>query len=91
MKRRAVTLIEIMIVIFIIGLIGSVIGYNMKGSLDERKAFKSEHGSRQVYHYIQLQLSKGSNIQAILADPEKALRDTGFVSRPDKLLQDGSN
>ena len=89
MKRRAVTLIEIMIVIFIIGLIGSVIGYNMKGSLDEGKAFKSEHGSRQVYDYIQLQLSKVSNIQAILDDTEKALRDTGFVSRPDKLLQDG--
>ena len=48
-KQYALTLIEIMIVIVLIGLIGSVIGANMKGSLDEGKAFKTKyaHGADQ--------------------------------------------
>ena len=41
-KKRALTLLEIMIVIVLIGIIGSVIGVNMKGSLDAGKAFKSD-------------------------------------------------
>ncbi len=91
-KKRALTLIEIMIVIFIIGLIGSVIGYNMKGSLDEGKSFKSEQGSKQVYDFLTLQIAqKKDAFDKVLADPEEALRDTGFVNRPDKLIKDGWN
>jgi general secretion pathway protein G len=91
-KKRALTLIEIMIVIFIIGLIGSVIGYNMKGSLDEGKSFKSEQGSKQVYDFLTLQIAqKKDAFDKVLADPEEALRDTGFVNRADKLIKDGWN
>ncbi len=92
MKRRAITLIEIMIVIFIIGLIGSVIGYNLKWSLNEGKAFKSEHGSKQVYDFLNLQISqKKDAFDEVLEDPETALENTGFVNRPGKLLKDGWN
>lgn len=92
MRKRALTLIEIMIVIFIIGLIGSVIGYNMKGSLDEGKAFKSEQGSRQVYDFLNLQMAqKKDAFDEVLDDPEEALRDSGFVNRPEKLIKDGWN
>lgn len=91
-KKRALTLIEIMIVIFIIGLIGSVIGYNMKGSLDEGKSFKSEHGSKQVYDFLTLQIAqKKDAFEGILANPEEALANTGFVNRVDKLIKDGWN
>ena len=91
-KRKALTLIEIMIVIFIIGLIGSVIGYNMKGSLDEGKSFKSEQGSKQVYDFLNLQIAqKKDAFDLVLANPEEALRDTGFVNRADKLIKDGWN
>ena len=41
-SKKAMTLLEVMIVIFIIGIISSVIGYNMKGSLEKAKAFKTE-------------------------------------------------
>jgi general secretion pathway protein G len=91
-KKKALTLIEIMIVIFIIGLIGSVIGYNMKGSLDEGKSFKSEQGSKQVYDFLNLQIAqKKDAFDLVLSDPEDALRNTGFVSRADKLIKDGWN
>ena len=92
MKKRAITLIEIMIVIFIIGLIGSVIGYNMKGSLDEGKAFKCEQGSKQVYDFIQLQMAqRRGTLDEVIENPKEALEATGFVARPDKLLKDGWN
>ena len=48
MKKRSVTLLEMMIVITLIGLIASVIGYNMKGSLDRGKAFKTEESQKQI-------------------------------------------
>ncbi len=90
-KKRALTLLEIMVVIFIIGIIGTVIGVNMKGSLEEGKAFKSEKGSKQIYEILTLEISKGN------LDPEEmtlsqiydAVRTSGFASDPDKLLQDG--
>ncbi len=43
-KRRYITLIEIMIVMFLIALITGVLAYNYRGSLDEGKAFKTKTG-----------------------------------------------
>jgi len=88
-KKQPMTLLEIMIVIFIIGIIGSVIGYNMKGSLEEGKAFKSEQGSKQVYDILTLEMAKGGKIDDIVDNPEKYLQLSGFAKNPKKLLQDG--
>ncbi len=90
-KKRALTLLEIMVVIFIIGIIGTVIGVNMKGSLEEGKAFKSEKGSKQIYEILTLEISKG-NLELeemTLAQIHDAVRHSGFASDPDKLLVDG--
>ena len=62
-KKYTMTLLEIMIVIFIIGIIGSVIGYNMRGSLDNGKAFKTKEGSRKLYEIIQLERQEKILIQ----------------------------
>ncbi|MBM3200894.1 MAG: type II secretion system protein [Chlamydiae bacterium] len=88
-KLRPMTLLEIMIVIFIIGIIGSVIGYSMKGSLEEGKAFKSEQGSKQVYEILTLEMAKGGKLEDILANPLKYLESSGFAKNPKSLLQDG--
>lgn len=89
-RRYAMTLLEIMIVIFIIGLIGSVIGYNMQGSLQEGKAFKSQQGSKQIYDLLQLEMVK-SDLTAtdIEKSPKAYLEMTGFVRNVDKYLKDG--
>ena len=47
-KRHFVTLIEMMIVMFLIMLITGVIAYNYRGSLDEGKAFKTRAGIEKV-------------------------------------------
>lgn len=88
-NKKPFTLIEIMIVVFLIGIIGGVIGYNMKGSINEGRAFKSERGSKQIYDLLTLKMSDGTKIDAILANPKLALEQNGFVNNVKKLMQDG--
>ncbi len=88
-KRYALTLLEIMIVIFLIGLIGSVIGYNMKGSLEEGKAFKTEKAIEQIHDVLMLEVAKGASIDEVAADPEGYLAHSNLVNHPDKLILDG--
>lgn len=87
--RRAITLLEIMIVIFIIGLIGSVLSYSLKGSLDEGRSFKCEQGSKQVYDFLTLKMAEGTPLNDLLNDPKKYLNETGFIENVDKMFKDG--
>lgn len=89
LRKNPITLLEIMIVIFIIGIIGGVIGYNMKGSLDEGRAFKCQQGSRQVYDILTLKMADGTPRDIILENPQAVLDENGFVNNPKKLLKDG--
>jgi type II secretory pathway pseudopilin PulG len=91
MKRRKkpLTLLEIMIVIFLIGLIGSVIGYNMKGSLDEGKAFKSEQGMAQIRDILLLEVAKGKPREDVINNAEKYLKRSGIVKDVSKMIKDG--
>lgn len=86
------TLLEIMIVIFIIGIIGSVIGYKMKGSLDKGKAFKTKEGIAKIYEIVELErgyqnvnLKEGKIEDTVLA----LLENSGLVRNPNALLKDG--
>ncbi|MEI6241781.1 MAG: hypothetical protein WCP39_00050 [Chlamydiota bacterium] len=90
MKKRAITLLEIMIVIFLIGLIGSVVGYNMKGSLDEGKAFKTRQASAQVRDILLLEWSKGERgLAEIVSKAAEILKHSGLVKNSKDLLEDG--
>ena len=61
-KKRYITLLEIMIVIFLIGIIGSVIGYNMKGSIDKGKVFRTQESIKQVHDILLLEIAEGASI-----------------------------
>jgi general secretion pathway protein G len=58
-RRRYLTLIEIMIVITLIGLIGGVLAYNMRGSLEKGKAFKTRQAIAQVENILLLAQTEG--------------------------------
>lgn len=90
-KKRALTLLEIMIVIFLITLITGVIGYNMKGSLDKGKAFKTEQALSQLHDMLLLGLSEGRKMDDILANPKSVLEELGIARDPAGLLKDGWN
>ncbi len=88
--RRAMTLLEIMIVIFIIGIISSVIGYNMKGSLEKAKAFKTTEGIKKITEIFELELAQGTTTtQKIITNPAAVLDSSGFVTNPNEFLKDG--
>lgn len=88
-KKQTITLLEIMIVIFLIGLIGSVVGYNVKGSMEEGKAFRSEQGAAQIEDILSLETSDGTSADLIVENPEVFLRRSGLCKDPAKMLKDG--
>jgi general secretion pathway protein G len=92
MKKRAITLMEIMIVIFLISLIGGVVGYNMKGSLEKGRAFKTKQAISQLEDIFQLESAKGDKSnQEIANNPKAILEESGLAKNPDELLKDGWN
>ncbi|MBP9841420.1 MAG: prepilin-type N-terminal cleavage/methylation domain-containing protein [Simkaniaceae bacterium] len=89
-KKRSMTLMETMVVIFIIGVIGSVIGFNMRNSLEESKAFKSREGISRLYEILQMELATGkTTVQAIVATPTEAVKNSGMTKKTEQLLRDG--
>ena len=89
-RKRFVTLIEIMIVIFLISLIGGVIGYNMKGSLEKGRAFKTEQAMNQIDDILQLEAAKGELTHCqIAAQAQTVLENSGLVKNPEEFVKDG--
>jgi type II secretory pathway pseudopilin PulG len=90
-KKRPITLLEIMIVILIIGLIGGVLGYQMKGSLDQGRAFKTEQGIAKLQDILQLEAAANTNytLEQIAAEPKSFLKDSGLFKDVDAALKDG--
>ena len=89
-KKRSVTLIEIMIVIMLIGLIGGALAFNMRGSVEKGKIFKTEQNIARVYDALMMASATGEfNIdsfdgKAIL----KALENSVLIKNADKVLLD---
>lgn len=91
MRKRALTLIEIMIVIFLITLVTGAIGYNMKGSLDKGKRFRTIQARDQLRDLLLICLDEipSSKAEDIAKDPEKYLTQSGLAKDPKGLLKDG--
>ncbi|MBI3211171.1 MAG: prepilin-type N-terminal cleavage/methylation domain-containing protein [Simkania negevensis] len=93
--KKALTLIEVMIVILIIGIIGSVVGYNMKGSLDKAKVFKTEQGAKKLYELALLGLEEMNVSLAEIKEGELlqkidlAIRAIGIGGKTATLMRDG--
>lgn len=90
-KKYSFTLLEIMIVIFLIGIIGSIMAYNMTGTLDRGKAFKTEQGQQRLQELLELQLANGKTTDEIIKDTVKMIQELGIVKNPDDLIKDGWN
>lgn len=89
MKKRALTLLEIMIVIMLITLISGTIGYSMKGSLEKGRAFRTEQGQEQLKDLLLICLSEGGKIEEIAQKPVEHLKGLGLAKDPENLIKDG--
>jgi len=89
-KRYPVTLIEIMIVIVLISLIGGALAFNMRGSLDQGRAFKTEQNISRVYDTLMMEYAKGdADLKTIVNNKEKILERSSLFKEGEKLLKDG--
>ena len=96
-KRHPITLLEIMIVVLLIGIIGGVLSYNLKGTLDRGKKFRTEEGISRLKQILELEIEqKKYSISQLVgtADSDivrKCVKDSGFIppSNLDDFLKDG--
>lgn len=89
-KRRCITLIEMMIVMFLIALITGVVAYNYRGSLEEGKAFKTKAGMEKIEMILNLRVAENPELlDSIEADWKGIIRDDPLVKDPESLIKDG--
>lgn len=89
-KREPLTLIEIMVVIFLIGLIGSVLGFKMKNSLEDGKAFKTKAKIEKINDVLTLEMAKGKSRDQVIANASRILANSSlFKEKESEILVDG--
>lgn len=84
--KRYITLIEMMIVMFLIAMITGVVAYNYTSSLERGKAFKTEAGIEKLKTALALEVANGREFQGNLKD---FLIDSPLVKNIDELSKDG--
>jgi general secretion pathway protein G len=89
-KRRFITLVEMMIVMFLIAMITGVIAYNYTGSLDEGKAFKTKAGIEKIHTILDLHLATRPEDREHIATQWQAIvAQSPLVKNAKELIKDG--
>lgn len=89
-KRRFVTLIEMMIVMFIISMIIGILGYNYRGFLEKGKAFKTKAGLEKLEDWLSLYVAENpSKLSDIENEWKDVVKESPIVKNPNDLLYDG--
>jgi general secretion pathway protein G len=89
-KKRYVTLIEMMIVMFLIALITGVIAYNYRGSLEEGKAFKSKAGMEKIEMILNLRIAEDPDLlDNINSQWQEVIKRDPLVKDANSLIKDG--
>jgi general secretion pathway protein G len=88
-KKKALTLIEIMVVIALIGIIGSVVGVNMKKSMDKAKIFKAKAQAQKIEDALNIFYAENNETpDQIIAKVEEILEESGLFKDNKDLLKD---
>ncbi|MCH9608555.1 MAG: hypothetical protein S4CHLAM45_11330 [Chlamydiales bacterium] len=80
-KKRSVTLIEIMIVIMLIGLIGGALAFNMRGSMDQGRVFKTEQNQARIQDILTLEIAKGEDPAKIKSTWETKVKESPLANQ----------
>ena len=89
MKKRALTLLEVIIVIFLITLITGAIGYNMKGTLDRGRAFRTEQAINELHDLLLVCVAEGHSFRDVRDHAPARIQECGLAKSPEKLMLDG--
>ncbi len=85
------TLLEIMIVIVLIGVISSIVGINVKGSMDKAKKSQAQLTAEKIKNALTYAVTaEGKNLSEVVKNPKESLNDNPFVMKKDvdKILVD---
>lgn len=89
-KRRFITLVEMMIVMFLIAMITGVIAYNYTGSLEEGKAFKTKNGIEKINTVLDLHLATHpEDREHISTQWQDIVKQSQLVKNAKELMKDG--
>lgn len=89
-KKRFITLVEMMIVMFLIAMITGVIAYNYTGTLEEGKAFKTKTGIDKIHTVIDLHLAtRPEDREHIDTMWRGIVENSQLVKSPKELIKDG--
>lgn len=88
-KKRSITLIEIMIVMMLIGLIGGALAFNMRGSMDQGRVFKTEQNQMRIHDILMLEAAKGDSLVAVVEDWETRVLKSPLANQGKDILLDG--
>ena len=89
-RKRYITLIEIMIVMFLIALITGVLAYNYQGSLEEGKAFKTKVGMERIETILNLAAAQDSKVSDDISGQWKTvIEKSPLVNNARDLMKDG--
>lgn len=88
LTRRCITLIEIMIVMFLIAMITGVVAYNYTGTLEQGKAFKTKAAMDKIKAIIALETG-GSGTEDIKSGWEEMVSRSPLANNPKELVKDG--
>ncbi len=91
-RRKYFTLIELMVVVALIGIIGGVLTYNLRGSLEKGKAFKTQEAKKQIKHILTLtSMEQDISIEELVVNWENHIYHSPLAQNPKKLVKDGWN
>lgn len=89
-RKRFITLVEMMIVMFLIAMITGVIAYNYTGSLDEGKAFKTKNGIDKIHTVLDLHLANHPEDREHIDTMWRGIVESSqLVKSPKELIKDG--
>lgn len=89
-KKQFITLVEMMIVMFLIAMITGVIAYNYTGSLEEGKAFKTKAGIDKIHTILDLHLATHpEDRDSIESKWQEVVKHSPLVKNAEELIKDG--
>lgn len=86
--KRCVTLIEMLIVMFLIAMIIGVVAYNYQGSLDEGKAFKTKAAIEKIQTILALHEAENPGVD-LEHNWKDILKKSPLVQSANQLSKDG--
>lgn len=90
LRKRFITLVEMMIVMFLIAMITGVIAYNYTGSLEEGKAFKTKAGIDKIQTILDLYLATHPEDRDHIDTGWRGIVETSqLVKNAKELVKDG--